>query len=399
MQLHEFMHYPHLGCRLTMMRRYEWQGSGVPQEQQTRLQRAFFYFGAFNLIYQNLGLAINLFLVQPQRLQLSAFVAEISETCSVMGLTLVSACDLWLLEHHRPDIEFLLSELQKLFEQRTRNRNRVAYYYSTSSRLMRYTTIFFVFACIYYNLLPILELLYEMLAQSQHIRYKSQSNTWYPWQLFAAPDSYLSFLAAYVCQGMSSLVGVAFIMASQFLLCFFITQMQLHFDTLASGLGALDARQSTANMQLKNLIAYHSRLLKLGDLLNRIFNFIFLINFTTSTIAICLMCFAMVMINLASAFKYSVGLMAFLVFTFFICYQGTKFTKASDKVLPAAFYNNWYEGDLAYRKMLLFLMMRASQSRVLRAYKFTPVSLATFMAILKFSYQLFTFVHSMISEN
>lgn len=53
----------------------------------------------------------------------------------------------------------------------------------------------------------------------------------------------------------------------------------------------------------------------------------------------------------------------------------------SDKLLPAAFYNNWYDGDLVYRKMLLFLMMRSCESRVLRAYKFTPVSMATYMAV------------------
>jgi len=53
----------------------------------------------------------------------------------------------------------------------------------------------------------------------------------------------------------------------------------------------------------------------------------------------------------------------------------------SDKVLPAAFYNNWYEGDLAYRKMLLILMMRATKPYVWRTYKLAPVSITTYMAV------------------
>lgn len=53
----------------------------------------------------------------------------------------------------------------------------------------------------------------------------------------------------------------------------------------------------------------------------------------------------------------------------------------SDKLLPAAFYNNWYEGDANYRKMLLFFIMSSCESRVLRTYKFTPISMATYMAV------------------
>jgi len=49
--------------------------------------------------------------------------------------------------------------------------------------------------------------------------------------------------------------------------------------------------------------------------------------------------------------------------------------------MPAAFYNNWYEGDRNYRRMLLFFMMRSGETRELRTYNFTPVSMATYMAV------------------
>lgn len=324
------MHYPSIGCRLVMMRRYEWNGSQMPRVHQTLFQRLWFQFGALNLIYQNVGMVIYLFLAEAPDEQLGAYVAQISETCSVMGLTLVGACNMWMLMHHRSDIESILSELQQLYPAQDNHSRiyRIAHYYEKSTRLMRYTAIFFISAYAYYNALPVVELLYELLSESQHVRYKYQSNTWYPWLLMSDPRSSASFMTAYLCQAISSLVGVAFIMASQFLLCFFITQMQLHFDALANGLRYLDANQPGANEQLKTLISYHSRLLCIANRINQIFNFTFLINFTTSTIAICLMGFAMVMISLASTFKYSVGLLSFLVFTLFICYNGTEFTSA-----------------------------------------------------------------------
>ncbi|XP_034108921.1 putative odorant receptor 69a [Drosophila albomicans] len=395
MQLKDFMYYPNLGCRLAMIRCYEWRGSKLPAVEQTLIQQLWFLLGAINLFYQNLGLVIDLSLSETQK-ELSAFIAQISETCSVMGLTLVGASNMWMLLYYRREIEAVLGELQELYPPRRQRIYRIKHYYEQSTRLMKHSTTFFLFAYAYYNSLPIVELCYELLAASQQVKYKAQSDTWYPWHLFLAERSALSFAASYLCQAISSLSGVAVIMSGQYLMCFFTTQMRMHFDALANGLSTLDARHSEANEQLKEMIVYHCRLLHIEQQINRIFNFMFLSNFSTSTIAICLMAFAMVMINLAAAFKYSVGLMSFLVFCVFICYNGTQFTLASDKLLPAAFYNNWYDGDRNYRRMLLFFIMRSCESRVLRTYKFTPVSMATYMAMLKFSYQLFTFFRAMI---
>lgn len=60
---------------------------------------------------------------------------------------------------------------------------------------------------------------------------------------------------------------------------------------------------------------------------NAIFNVSFMVNLCTSAIAICLMGFSMVMISLAHACKYSIGLTSFIVFTFFICYTGKELTE------------------------------------------------------------------------
>lgn len=320
------MYYPDLGCRLAMIRSYQWSGRKSPVGQQTFVRQVCFILCAVNLFYQNLGLVADICMAETQEMQLAALIAQIAETCSVLGLTVVGASYMWMLLHHRNDIEYMLEELQQLFAEQ-KQLYRIKHYFEKSSRLMKYTTIYFLFACAYYNTLPVVGLIYDLQhAEQESIRYKTQSNTWYPWQLFVADDSTLSFVASYLCQALASVAGVAVIMTSQFLLCFFTTQMQMHFDGLANGFDTLDARQPGANEQLKAMIAYHCHLLHIAKHINRIFNFMFLSTFATSTIAICLMGFAMVMIDLAAAFKYSVGLLSFLVFTVFICYKGTEFT-------------------------------------------------------------------------
>lgn len=127
---------------------------------------------------------------------------------------------------------------------------------------MKRTTIFFIFAFCFYNSLPFLEMLYQFYMADMHIMYSYQSNTWYPWQTKENSRTWWNFLASYLCQLQSSLTGVSFIMAGEFMLCFFITQMQLHFDYLRNALLSLDAASTEANNNLKFLIAYHIKLLR-----------------------------------------------------------------------------------------------------------------------------------------
>lgn len=139
---------------------------------------------------------------------------------------------------------------------------RVHYFAHSSQTLMKRTTIFFMFAFCFYNSLPIVELVYEYLSPDREIVFRYQSNTWYPWQTKDNAKSWLNFIAAYLCQLQSSLTGVAFIMAGEFMLCFFITQMRMHFDYVTNALRYLDASSAMANVQLKHLIVYHIKLLR-----------------------------------------------------------------------------------------------------------------------------------------
>lgn len=124
--------------------------------------------------------------------------------------------------------------------------------------------IFFMFAFSYYNSQPIMELLYEYLSPDKQIMYRYQSNTWYPWQTKDNIRTWQNFIAAYVCVSGAILTDrrAAFIMAGEFMLCFFITQMQMHFDYLTNALRNLDAASAKANERLRFLIIYHIKLLR-----------------------------------------------------------------------------------------------------------------------------------------
>ncbi|XP_028898636.1 putative odorant receptor 69a [Zeugodacus cucurbitae] len=405
--LNDCLKYPYFTLDLASTEPFTWSGAPTHSYRKLWLRRALFIFGALNLVYQNVGMLIYLFM--PHESSAETTIAQITETGGIMGLTMVGTSNMLVMFWYADRIAILLEKFQQLFPtervqrqvKRTTRRlrgvefpHRIEYFAVKSNKLMKLATTLYMYAFAYYNSLPIVEYLYEWSTPGIVWKYRYQSNTWYPWQNERNSKSFLSFAVAYICQVQSSLTGVAFIMAAEFMLCFFTTQLQIHFDYLANALETIDAAAPNANEDLKYLINYHSQLLSYSKETNAIFNVSFMVNLCTSSIAICLMGFSMVMISLAHAFKYSIGLTAFIVFTFFICYTGKELTETSDKLLHAAFYGNWYDGNLAYRKMILFFIMRCRIPTELRAYKFT-VSMPTFTAILRSSYSLFTFFQAM----
>nr|AOE48071.1 putative odorant receptor OR5 [Scaeva pyrastri] len=387
------MEFPNLAFKLAFIKPFRRPHETKP----TILAWILFSIGAGNLVYQNFGMLIAMIFTKNDSIDI---VLIISETGSILGLAMVALCKMTILFAYRKDILSILEELENYFPGVLkvhrccrRIQYRVKYFAEFSRKMMKITTIFFMFAFLVYNLIPVGQSLIEWLVFGLHFQYRYQSNTWYPWN----GNTVIRYTLSYVCQVYSSLAGVAFIMAGEFMLCFFLTQMRMHFDFLARALESLDAVEVEADPGCMNfLIQYHTTLIRLTTEINHIFNISFCVNFATSSVAICLMGCSMVMgISLISAVRYSIGLLSFLVFTLFICYNGSIFTQTSAKLHSAAFYHNWYDASPKYRKTILIIIMRAAKPSELQAYKFSKVSMETFMDILKFSYKLFTFFRAM----
>ncbi|XP_034121371.1 putative odorant receptor 69a [Drosophila guanche] len=393
MQLEDLMSYQDFAFRyFGMAPRFEWPDRRTVAPKQTATRQIIWVVGALSLAYQSLGTIIYWAVFNSQPKEIDMYVAKIAEMGSVLGLTLIGFLNICTLTYKRPKIEVVLAELQELYPEPRRRYFRIRHYNEQGVGLMKFVTMFYVILVLYYNIAPLVILLWEHHMDSQDISYRAQSYTWYPWRVHG---SVLGYAAAYLSQAIGGTVAVGFSMSIQHLICLFTVQLELHFDALASQLTGLDAKEFTANEQLRFLITYHLRILRLADQINRLFDFTFMISLVVSTFAICLTSVAMLLLDLNTALQYVSGLIAFVIHHFLICYRGSVVTVSSDKVMPAAFYNNWYEGDLAYRKMLLMLMMCSTKPYIWRTYNLANVSIETYMATLKLSYQMFTFARSL----
>ncbi|KAH8379273.1 hypothetical protein KR009_003979, partial [Drosophila setifemur] len=323
MQLDDFIKYLDLSLWMGMVPRYQWAGRTKEIGSYRLARKMFFIFCACGITYQTIGVIIYFELIGRKGEDTSEIVAEISEMTGTLMLLALGVSNIWALTHFRPDIEEVLSELNELLPRPGEVHHRIEHYYKISTGMMKFKFIFYQIFYVYYNGAPLAALLFEKLMEGHEWSYKTQTNSWYPWKV---QGSAIGFSAVFICQAMFSIVGVGFTTATQLVVCLFAFQLNLHFDTLSNRLTALDSRHPNANQDLKQLIAYHSRILQIAERCNSFLNFIFLSSLICSTTAICMTSVAVLLLDLTYAFRYISGLTAFVIYHFVICYLGTEVT-------------------------------------------------------------------------
>ncbi|XP_036327296.1 putative odorant receptor 69a [Rhagoletis pomonella] len=412
-KLQKFLTYPELAFKWAFFEPFIWSGNRH-RHQPTAwyyIKHCIYIFGLFTLVGQIMALFCNLYMPHTTP-EAEAYENSESKVFEATALICYFSCCLykmWNIFWRRKDIGPLLEKFNELFpsvviqkklaeasDYKTEPKRgsggyyRLAYFEEKSRARMRFMTKYFAFAYFYYNMIPILQLIYEILSPNQTVTYKTQSNAWFPWHNHNKHSTFVGFIFNYLVQASAEFAGINFIMCGEYLFGFFNTQMQLHFDYLAIALETLDATAPDAMKQLKTLISYHANLLRLFNEINSIFNFTFALDLINATFAISLMGLAMVMIEFGRAVMFSAGFSFFLILSYVFCKNGDELTDVSNKLSSASFYSNWYEGSLEYRRMIIFFIMRTNKPCEYQAYGYTAISMVTYMRMLKLSYQLFT---------
>ncbi|XP_033158566.1 putative odorant receptor 69a [Drosophila mauritiana] len=326
MQLHDHMKYIDLGCWMACIPRYQWKGRPTERQLYASEQRIVFLLGSICQIYQIAGVLIYWYCKGRLATDTGTFVAQLSEMCSSFCLTFVGFCNVYAISINRNQIETLLEELHQIYPICTNNHYRCQHYFDMAMRIMRIEFLFYMIFYVYYNSVPVLLLLWEHLHEGYDLSFKTQTNTWFPWKVHG---SALGFGMAVLSITVGSFVGVGFSIVTQNLVCLLSFQLKLHYDGISSQLVLLDCRRPGAHKKLRILIAYHCRILQLGDQVNDILNFVFGSSLVGATIAICMSSVSILLLDFASAFKYVSSLVAFVLYNFVICYMGTEVTLAA----------------------------------------------------------------------
>ncbi|XP_054734263.1 putative odorant receptor 69a [Anastrepha obliqua] len=412
-KLQNFLEYPELAFKWAFFEPFVWSGNQHRQQPTYGLQmkRLIYIFITSTLVAQVLALFFNLYVTHNSLETESneSGESDLFEALALMCFFSSGLYKMWNIFWRRDDIGRVLEELKELFPSATIQTKlaeandyktelkrgtggyyRFTYYDQKSRTLMGRLARYFAFAYTYYNLVPVVQLIYEMFSPNQSITYTAQTNAWYPFHNQNKHSTFIGFVMSFLVQSAAEYAGAGFVMCGIFLVLFLTTQMKLHFDYLASALETLDASAPDALKQLKTLINYHNHLLRLCKDINDIFNFTFTLDLIVATIAISLMGLTMIMISFSRAVMYSAGVSFFLINTYVFCKNGDELTTVTQKLSTALYYSNWYEGTVEYRRMIIFFIMRTNRPCEYQAYGYTVISMETYMRILKLSYQLFT---------
>lgn len=142
---------------------------------------------------------------------------------------------------------------------------------------------------------------------------------------------------------------------------------------------------------LKPLIERHKELFKARDLLEKVFNIIFLIRFIHSSFVLCFMAFQLTNFDHDRYFFIN-GLLRHSRFIFFQCYFGQMVKDAGKSISNAISRTRWEElTDESVKKTLLFILIRSQKSTALRIVKTFEITLNQYAKILLPAYIFYVF--------
>ncbi|XP_077299484.1 odorant receptor Or1-like [Arctopsyche grandis] len=142
---------------------------------------------------------------------------------------------------------------------------------------------------------------------------------------------------------------------------------------------------------LNDCIRHHQSIVRFVGNVEGCFNLGILAQFAASVGIICITGLQITLISPASLKFVSkiLYLMAMLAQVLFICRIGNDITTVSEEISGAAYFSPWIDREKKYRTTLLIFMERLKQPIITRAGNFFPLSLQTFVTLLRSSYSYF----------
>ncbi|KAH8306237.1 hypothetical protein KR018_004932 [Drosophila ironensis] len=221
---------------------------------------------------------------------------------------------------------------------------------------------------------------------------------WVPWDW----SSGASYYVMYVSQNIAGQACLSGQLAADMLMCAMVTILVMHFIRLAGHIETHVAGKASAQEDLHFLqavVVYHQKLLHLCHDINQIFGVSLLCNFVSSAFIICFVGFQM---TIGGKIDNLVMLVLFLfcamVQVFMITTYAQRLIDASENIGNAVYNQDWFHGDLRYRKMLVLIVKRSQQPSRLRATIFLNVSMVTVADLLQLSYKFFALLRTMYVE-
>nr|XP_032528701.1 odorant receptor 4-like isoform X2 [Danaus plexippus plexippus] len=153
----------------------------------------------------------------------------------------------------------------------------------------------------------------------------------------------------------------------------------------------MDAFIATILFQCKTQLTILRRVTETAALLQDIFGTAILVQFGIGGWILCMAAYKLVSLNVLSIEFASMTLFILCILTelFLYCYYGNELTVESELIVRSVYSMRWVSSPLRFQRLLLLLMLRVRRTLRPAAGRVIPLSLDTFVKILKSSYTFY----------
>ena len=143
----------------------------------------------------------------------------------------------------------------------------------------------------------------------------------------------------------------------------FIIILSMNFDIVGKRFKAIMNDSNVQIDDIKQVVHQHKKLIEASNLLESIFSFVLLINFSYGSFVLCLICFQLVVLDDPTQILIYGGVLVLIFLQIYLlCYHGQKLIDSSTNICNEIYDVNWDSiKDLRVKKMIV-LIMRMSQS-------------------------------------
>ncbi|KAM7344689.1 odorant receptor 2a-like [Cochliomyia hominivorax] len=217
---------------------------------------------------------------------------------------------------------------------------------------------------------------------------------WFP-EWFSSP--YANYVAAFIYQDFAQTFMV-FENGNNdaYPLCYLVL-MVAHLETLAErikriGNGKAQHSIEENTEELKRCLNDHKNLLNYFDNVRPVISATCFLQFLVTAFALCLTAINLMAFDrdITQQFFAIVYLCIIVIQVFPICWHVNVLMEKSDYLTTAMYSCNWMDQNNKFRKMLIIFMQRSQITNTVLAGNLAPVTLQTFLAIIRFSFSMYT---------
>jgi gustatory receptor len=338
-----------------------------PSSRTKKLFRAYFYFS-----HALVTISASFFMVY--FVQICGDIQKVSESVPLWGYTLLAFAKSLSIFKNRKRFEQIIETLEELFpktkeDQEIANVQKYLKGYKKVELCLAVPLVFAVLMLIVTSLMRS-----TIFWRTDEI---SPFNNWYPFDAYQ-PVVYNLVLIWEVVEVVTSAFNF---LGSDLIFCSLITLLSMQFDILCLKLQQLTSKDDVA--KIKQLMELHKKIINLTQLLEEIFSPTILLNFTMSSMLICLFGYGLSIASNLELFVQSALMVCICSLqVLFICDYGNKLTNAADNVGTSVYNCDWLDNyNRELKPIMLMIIQRSQRSTVLTAMKFSVLNLEAFTTV------------------